>query len=153
MTVLTRKWPDTLSKTYRTRWVSNVSKSFSLILIAEKQTSSIEMAPRTIAMTAADHVNPNEAFVIHLKLLLSYVSSKKGTDFVKWVFEFEHFEQKWVQRNTGELPLDDNLVLLLDGKWIKLNRHAIGKSWTIITDWIIDDVTIFFSITRKWGKN
>ena len=28
-------------------------------------------------MTAADHVNPNEAFVMHLKLLLSYVSSKK----------------------------------------------------------------------------
>ena len=45
-------------------------------------------------MTAADHVNPNEAFVIHLNLLLSYVSSKKRTDFVKWVFEFEHFEQK-----------------------------------------------------------
>ena len=99
-----------MTKTYRTRWVSNVSKSFSLILIAEKQTSNIEMAPRTIAMTAADHVNPNDAFVMHLKLLLSYVSSKKRTD---------HFEQKWVQRNTGELPLDDNLVLLLDGKWIK----------------------------------
>ena len=70
-------------KTYRTRWVSNVSKSFSLILIAEKQTSNIEMAPRTIAMTAADHVNPNEAFVMHLKFLLSYISSKKSNNFLE----------------------------------------------------------------------
>ena len=113
-------------KTYRTRWVSNVSKSFSLILIAEKQTSNIEMAPRTIAMTAADHVNPNEAFVMHLKFLLSYVSSKKSRIW-KWFSNLIIFEQKWVQRNTGELPLDDNPELLLDGKKIKLNRHAIGE--------------------------
>ena len=113
-------------KTYRTRWVSNVSKSFSLILIAEKQTSNIEMAPRTIAMTAADHVNPNEAFVIHLKVLLSYVSSKKSNNFLEKI-EKIIFEQNWVQRYTGESPLDDNSELLLDGKKIKLNRHAIGE--------------------------
>ena len=77
-------------------------------------------------MTAADHVNPNEAFVMHLKFLLSYVSSKKSRIW-KWFSNLIIFEQKWVQRNTGELPLDDNPELLLDGKKIKLNRHAIGE--------------------------
>ena len=77
-------------------------------------------------MTAADHVNPNEAFVMHLKFLLSYVSSKKSNNFLEKI-EKIIFEQNWVQRYTGELPLDDNPELLLDGKKIKLNRHAIGE--------------------------